>query len=123
MPTRRPTASSKSASYALWDVVVVPFPYTDRATQQRRPALVVSKPALDQDHSLTWLVMITSSANRGWVGDVAVTDQAKAGLPAPSIIRPTKIATVDTALILGRLGSVGAVDRTAVLKTIKRYAL
>jgi mRNA interferase MazF len=123
MPTKRPTASSKSARFAPWDVVLVPFPYTDRTTQQRRPALIVSKHALEQDHSLTWLVMITSTANRGWAGDVAITDQAKAGLPAPSIIRPTKIATVDTALILRRLGSIAPADRSAVLQTIKRYAL
>ena len=47
------------------DVVRVPFPYTDRATRQYRPALVVSKAELEARHGLLWVVMITSAENRG----------------------------------------------------------
>jgi mRNA interferase MazF len=39
--------------------------------------------------------MITSAENRGWAGDVPVSDLALAGLPAPSVIRTAKIATID----------------------------
>lgn len=78
------------------DVVKVPFPYTDRATRQFRPALVVAAGELEDSHGLLWVVMITSAENRRWPGDVAVKDLATAGLPAPSVIRTAKIATIES---------------------------
>lgn len=85
------------------DVIRVPFPYTDRDTRQRRPALVVSAGAIGEDGALLWVVMITSAENRPWPGDVPVPDQV--GLPAPSVVRPVKIATIEArhADFLGRL--------------------
>lgn len=77
------------------DVVRVPFPYTDRNTRQRRPALVVSAGQIGDDAALLWVVMITSAENRPWNGDVPIHDHKAAGLPAPSIVRPVKIATVE----------------------------
>jgi len=81
--------------FKVWDIVKVPFPYTDRPVRQRRPALVVAAGELETAHGLLWLVMVTSAANRGWPGDVLVSDLAVAGLPIPSIIRPAKIATIE----------------------------
>lgn len=54
--------------------------------------------------------MITSSAHRGWPGDVVVSDLAAAGLPAASIVRPAKIATID-ARDAARLGTLPRADR------------
>ena len=87
------------------DVIKVPFPYTDRATRQSRPALVVSTAQLEELHGLLWVVMITSAKNRGWPDDVPIADLKTAGLPAPSLIRCAKIATIDAydALKLGRV--------------------
>lgn len=88
------------------DVVKVPFPYTDKATRQRRPALVITAGPLQLDHSVLWVLMITSAKNRGWTGDVSVSALAKAGLPVPSVIRTAKIATIEArdAEPLGKLG-------------------
>lgn len=77
------------------DLIKVPFPYTDRATRQRRPALVIGADELQSDHGLLWVLMITSAENRGWPGDVPVHDHRAAGLPAPSLVRTAKIATID----------------------------
>ena len=87
------------------DVVKVPFPYTDRATRQSRPALVVSTGGIESGHGLLWVVMITSAENRGWTGDVPVNNLELAGLPAPSVIRTAKIATIEAsdATKLGRI--------------------
>jgi len=41
------------------------------------------------------VLMITSAENRGWPGDVTVENLAQAGLPAPSVIRTAKIATIE----------------------------
>jgi mRNA interferase MazF len=82
-------------SFERGDVVRVPFPYTDRSTRQRRPALVVSAGGIGENNGLLWVVMITSAENRPWPGDFSVGKRyAEAGLPAPSIIRPCKIATI-----------------------------
>ncbi|CDZ71232.1 Hypothetical protein NGAL_HAMBI2610_28390 [Neorhizobium galegae bv. orientalis] len=77
------------------DIVRVPFPYTDRDTRQRRPALVVSSGGIGEDAALLWVVMITSAENRPWIDDIEIPDHASAGLPAPSVVRPIKIATVE----------------------------
>ncbi len=78
------------------DVVKVPYPYTDRATRQSRPALVVSTGGIESEHGPLWVVMITSAENRGWPGDVPVNNLELAGLPAPSVIRAAKIATIES---------------------------
>jgi mRNA interferase MazF len=83
-------------SFKVGDVVAVPFPYTDRGTRQRRPALVVAAGSLQETHGLLWVLMITSAENRSWPGDVPISDLAKAGLPAASVIRTAKIATIET---------------------------
>lgn len=88
------------------DVVRVPFPYTDRSTRQHRPALVVSDGPLGDGDRLLWVVMITSADNRSWADDVSLAETyADAGLPAASVIRPAKIATIDVA-VATRLGRV-----------------
>lgn len=50
---------------------------------------------LEDRHGLLWVAMITSAENRGWPDDVTVADHTAAGLPAPSLIRCSKIATIE----------------------------
>jgi mRNA interferase MazF len=102
------------AAFSQGDVVKVPFPYTDRSTRQSRPALVVSTPSLEDAHGLLWVLMITSAENRGWPGDLAIANPAAAGLPAPSVIRTAKIATIEAALA-SRLGRIPVALRGRVL--------
>jgi mRNA interferase MazF len=78
-------------------VVRVPFPYTDAEALQHRPALVVATAGSGQATFLLWVVMITSAENRAWPGEVSITDAGQAGLPAPSVVRTAKIATIDLA--------------------------
>lgn len=103
------------ATFRRGAVVKVPFPYTDRATRQSRPALVVSDASFANANGLLWVMMITSAENRGWAGDVGIRDLARAGLPVPSVIRTAKIATIEVrdAAILGRIPAslLGEVDR------------
>src|SRR5579872_5765942 len=83
-------------SFEPWDVVKVPFPYTDRPVRQWRPALVIAAGGLlETEHGLLWVLMITSAENRGWPSDVSVSVLPTSGLPAPSVIRCSKIATIE----------------------------
>jgi mRNA interferase MazF len=107
------------ASFKQGDVVKVPFPYTDRAARQSRPALVVSVGGLEDAHNLIWVVMITSAENRSWPSDVAVTSLSGARLPAASVIRGAKIATIDAADAT-KLGKVSAAQVRQVLGGIGR---
>lgn len=87
------------------DVVRVPFPYADRDTRPHRPALVVSNGGVGDGDRLLWVVMITSARNRRRPGDVPLVEgHEEMGLPVPSLVRSTKIATIDAALA-DRIGS------------------
>lgn len=105
------------ATFRQGDVVRVPFPYTDRSTRQHRPALVVSRGDIGEGGGLLWVVMITSAENRRWAGDVEIEDLDAAGLPAPSIVRPCKIATIEArhAEPLGRVAPVVMANVSAVV--------
>jgi mRNA interferase MazF len=100
-------------------VVRVPFPYTDAEARQHRPALVVATAGPGPEPLLLWVLMITSAVNRGWAGDVPIPDAASAGLPAPSVIRTAKIATIDASRAEPR-GSVEPATLAAVRGEIAR---
>ena len=102
----------------VWSIVKVPYPYTDRSVRQNRPALVVARTGAGAGLPLLWVLMITSAANRGWAGDVAISDLGAAGLPAPSIVRAEKIATVD-AREVSVLGVLPEADRPAVAARLR----
>lgn len=105
-------------SFEPGTIVRVPFPYTDRETRQRRPALVVASD-VGPDGALLWVLMITSAANRRWPDDVAIEQgHAECGLPAPSLVRTAKIATIEArvAEALGRLDNARMVQVRTVLE-------
>ncbi|MBF0167322.1 MAG: type II toxin-antitoxin system PemK/MazF family toxin [Alphaproteobacteria bacterium] len=102
-------------SFKVWDVVRVPFPYTNRPVRQHRPALVVALPHADREGFLLWVLMITSAGNRGWPSDVEISDLEIAGLPAPSLVRTAKIATIEA----GDAEALGKLSKTDRLKVQK----
>lgn len=105
-------------TFSQGDIVRVPFPYTDRDTRQRRPALIVSNGVVGEAGALLWVVMITSAENHPWQSDVAIPDYLAAGLPAPSVIRPVKIATVKAR----HVETIGRVDEATKLAVIADIA-
>lgn len=104
--------------FEVWDLVKVPFPYTKRPVQQQRPALVVAIPDAPGAPGLLWVLMVTSAANRGWPGAVIVSDLHAAGLPAPSVVRSAKIATIE-ARDATRIGPVSLNDRSQVIEVLQ----
>jgi mRNA interferase MazF len=100
------------AAYKPGDVVVVPFPFTERVASKRRPALVCSSAAYNAASNHVVLAMITTATHIAWPGDVAICDLESTGLPAPSTVR-WKLFTLDASLIVRRAGSLGPEDRAA----------
>jgi len=102
--------------YGAFEVVAVPFPYADRLAEKRRPALVISNRKL-AIHGVIWVAMITSADNEPWSSDISIADLARAGLPAPSVVRPAKIACIDPDRIERRLGTL---DKAAARQVAQR---
>ncbi len=107
-------------TFEAFDVVVVPFPFTDLDASKRRPALAVSNKIFNETHPVVVLAMITSAATAGWPSDVLITDLASAGLRAESVVR-MKLFTLDRALIQRKIGTLGDRDRTAVAKMARAH--
>jgi mRNA interferase MazF len=104
--------------FAQGDVLILPFPYSDRMAEKKRPALVVSKPSLEKNHGLVWVAMITSDHGNRRATDTPVSDLKRTGLPAASLVRPVKLATVEPARVLRKSGALARKDMDAVLTTI-----
>ena len=105
-------------TFEAFDVVVVPFPFTDRTTTKRRPALVLS----DTDHfnkqvGQSVLAMITSASNSDWPLDVNIQDLDAAGLPCASVVR-MKLFTLDDKLVVRKAGMLAESDRPPVAATL-----
>ena len=77
------------------DIVKIPISHTGSKLTRYRPALVVSSRELQELHGLLWVLMITSARHHRRAGDVEIRDLERAGLPAPSVVRCAKIATVE----------------------------
>jgi len=107
-------------TYKLFDVVVVPFPFTDQDTDKKRPALVLSDFATFNDVTENCvLAMITSSKNSPWPLDTNIGSIQKTGLPAPSLVR-MKLFTLDSRLILKKIGGLSGKDQEAVRNNLKK---
>ena len=106
------TRRSVTSELARFDIVVVPFPFSEAAGSKRRPALVLSSTAFNSAGH-TVLAMITTSGHRPWPGDCAVTDIQSAGLPRPCIVR-LKLFTLDNRIILRRIGRLAKRDIAGV---------
>jgi mRNA interferase MazF len=108
--------------FAQGDVVVLPFPYSDRLAEKRRPAVVISKPALERTHGLIWVAMVTSDRGANKANDVPVSDLKRAGLPAPSLVRAVKIATIEPGRVVRRAGAISRADLASVVATINQFS-
>ncbi|MFN7898589.1 MAG: type II toxin-antitoxin system PemK/MazF family toxin [Synechococcaceae cyanobacterium] len=96
-----------------FSVLRVPFPFTDRAVQRRRPAVVISGPAFQRGSAHVLLAMITTARHSSWPLDWPIQDLASAGLRAACCVR-LKLFSLDERLILGELGRLAASDRSGV---------
>ena len=113
-------AASDDKRFAPFDVVVVPFPYADRLAEKRRPALVISNHKLAV-HGLAWLAMITSADNEPWSSDIPIPDLKRAGLPAPSVVRPAKIACIEPGRIDRRVGRLDKAAARVVAQRLRGF--
>lgn len=106
--------------YNKFDIVKVPFPFTDKQTVKRRPALIISSGEYQMNYNHCILAMITSTKHTSWQDDVIITNLESAGLTSPSKIR-LKIFSLDISLILDKLGYLVDEDKQLLQLKLKKY--
>ena len=96
-------------------IILIPFPFTDLTGSKVRPAVVLSRNELDVTISF-----ITSELK--WMSqyDIPLLPSELSGLKAPSLIRISKIATIDSALVLGELGELSKSEIDELNKSLIR---
>lgn len=95
--------------YNKWDIVLVPFPFTDLTHLKKRPGLVISPDEYNDGPDII-IAFITSKLDREKkLGDFLIQQWQEAKLPKPSMIR-MKFATIDNSIVLKKIGRLGDQD-------------
>ncbi len=84
---------------AKGDIILITFPFTDLSGSKLRPAVILA----DTNEDVT-VTFITTQLKWREPTDVFLTPTSYNRLKLPSLIRTSKIATLDKTLIKGRIG-------------------
>ncbi len=97
------------------DIVVIPFPYSDLTNAKKRPALVLAESSLGD----LILCQITSQEIKDFSAITLSNDDFTHGsLNKVSNIRPNKLFTADSKIILYKVGSLSAYKINQVIDKI-----
>jgi len=103
------------AKFVKGDVVVVPFPFSDLTQSKRRPALVIT--TLEGDDVI--LCQITSkSVKDNYALLLEDKDFESGNINQPSKLRPNRIFTADSHIILYKVGRLKTAKLTEVLDKV-----
>lgn len=105
-------------TFEPWQVVVVPFPFSERAGSKRRPALVLSRRSFN-DGGHVILAMITTKSEPIWRGDTWIEEPESVGLTERCLVR-LKLFTIDSRLIVRQVGRLLASDVQRVQENLAR---
>lgn len=106
--------------YRKWEIVLVPFPFTDLSSAKRRPALIVSPDDYNTGDDIV-IAYITSQINLPpRFGDYDLRKWKEAGLPKPSKVR-MKFATLDKTIIVKKLGALKKEDSEEIEKLLLSF--
>ena len=92
-------------TFAIGDVVLIPFPYADFSHFKKRPALIVGQAEFNN----VILCQITSKAASSKRAIVLKDiDFKKGGLRIDSFVRPDKLFTVEQSIVESAVGSLNS---------------
>jgi mRNA interferase MazF len=83
------------------DIVLIPFPFTDLSGNKLRPAIVLAQTSLD-----ITVCFVTTQLHWQDATDILLQPNSNNGIKKPSLIRVSKLATLDKGLALGKIGSI-----------------
>jgi len=99
-----------TTGYSFGAVVLVPFPFTDQSGSKKRPAVVVNSAGYQAARRDLVIMAVTSQIRpRPAYGEFLVRDWKKAGLVAPSAVKPV-LATIEKRLVIKKLGQLQPPD-------------
>ena len=96
-----------------YDIILIPFPLTDLASQKIRPALQLSNTG-DED-----IILCAISTKKHSSYDIKIAPTKANGLKKVSYIRSNKIATIEKRLALAKLGDLDAKSKRSVQAKLK----
>ena len=103
------------AKFVKGDVVVVPFPFSDLTQAKRRPALIVS--VLEGDDLI--LSQVTSQfVKDDYAVSIEVKDFEEGGLKQKSNVRPNRLFTADSHIVLYRIGNLKTDKMNEIIEKI-----
>lgn len=97
------------------DLVLVPFPFTDLSGSKIRPALVLAVTLLD-----VTLGFITTQLQWQEPTDVLLMPTPVNGLKKASLVRLSKLATIDWKLLQGRFGEVSVSELALIHQNLRQ---
>lgn len=106
--------------YSFGDLVLIKFPFSDLETSKKRPGLVLAKIDFSTRMQLLIVAMITSKLDVIKLkGDVKLKSWQEVGLLHPSIVRLSKIATLEAEVIEKKIGAIANEDLKKVQDNFK----
>lgn len=105
--------------YNKWDIILVPFPFTDLSTYKRRPSLIISPEDFNKNDDLVIAFITSNITLEKRFGDYRVINWNESGLPKPSLIR-MKFSTISKSIIVKKIGVLSPKDASefsAILNT------
>jgi len=109
-------------NYDPWDVLLVPFPFTDRGIVKQRPAIVINKNDYQCKTGHLIMLMVTGAKKSSWDSDIKITDLGTAGLNIPSSIR-FKMFSIDERMVVKKAGSLAKQDWQEVKKRLNQIII
>jgi mRNA interferase MazF len=108
-------------AYRKWDILLVPFPFTDLTSAKKRPALVVSPDVYNRSGPDLVIAFITSQTDvRPRPGDYRIRTWKESGLPKPSLLR-MKFATIDREIVLKKIGRLQQAEQSNVRGVLAEF--
>lgn len=103
--------------YKKWDIVLIPFPYTDLSSTKKRPAVVISSEGYNRGLDIMLLFLTSNLTVERKEGDYKLALWKEAGLPKPSMTR-MKIMTLDKDFILKKIGAIQEGDAIRINESL-----
>lgn len=109
--------------YKVGDIILIPFPFTDLSGNKVRPALVLGVQNSADDITVCFISSVVPKKVQKFdvVIDQKNKDFKQTGLKLKSIVKTTKIATLDKAVILGKIGEIDKVSINTIKRALKIY--
>jgi mRNA interferase MazF len=104
-----------------WAIVLIPFPFTDLSGQKIRPAIVVNELTGSEDCIVVFISSVKETTKRKYSMNVKATSAN--GLKVDSVVKVSKIATLQKKSVIGEIGMLGKTDQMALRGALQNMFL